>query len=117
MKLRQVMETKKNPREANFILQAHPVPAAWRELLKALVCRRSDRETEEFPIWWRIDGKGYTLWLSEVQLADSTSVPPTWRLKLETLATLPPAGKEHWNVCYSSIKKTLEDAELLYEIT
>lgn len=107
----------KNVLEANFTLQSRTVPATWRDLLKALGCRKSDRETEEFPIWWRIDGKGFTLWLSEVRLADSTSVPPTWRLKLEALAALPPAGKEQWDVCYASIKKIFEDAGLFYEIT
>lgn len=111
------MGMKQSAREANFTLQSRTVPAAWRELLKALGCCKSDRATEDFPIWWRINGKGFTLWLSEVQLADSTSVPPTWRLKLEALATLTPAGKEQWDTCYNAIEKFLQDAQLQYEIT
>ncbi|CAH1385459.1 hypothetical protein [Candidatus Nitrotoga sp. M5] len=103
--------------EANFILRGNPVSAAWRDLLKMLNCRKSDRGTKDYPIWRRIDGKGFTLWLSEIQLADSASKPPTWRFKLESLATLPPMGKEQWDICLGAIEKFLQDAELQYEIT
>ena len=107
----------KNKRAVVFSLQAKAFPVAWRELLKDLGCRKSDRETTDFPIWWRIDGKGYSLWLSEFRLADSASAPPTWQLKMEGLAALPPAGKDHWQVCYNAIEKMLQDARLQYEIT
>ena len=100
-----------------FTLQARELPAEHRAWLKELGCRKSDRHTEDFPIWWRIDGKGYTLWLSEIRLADSTATPPTWHFKLEALTVLPQVGIERWDMSYESIQQFLRDARIPYVVS
>lgn len=104
-------------REATFIIQAEVIPVHWNEFHKELGCRRGNRQTPEFPIWWRIDGSGYTFWVSTIQLLDSASTPPTWKLKLESLATLPPAGIAQWDLTYSGIIEFLKEAGVKYVIT
>ena len=102
----------KNPHEVIITLKAKGLPAGWKALLKELGCRRSTRETNEFPIWWRIDGNGFTLWVSEIRLSDAASHPPTWKLKLERLATLPPPGIEMWAITLTAIQQFLQDENI-----
>ena len=107
----------KNTKAVMVTLSTNALPASWKDLLKELGCRKGNCHTEDFPIWWRIDGKGYTLWLSEIRLADSTATPPTWHFKLETLAALPPAGIEKWDVIYAATVQFLEEMNVTYAIT
>ena len=107
----------RNLRTVTFTLQAREFPAEHTTWLKELGCRKSDRHTEDFPIWWRIDGKGYTLWLSEIMLADSAATPPTWHFKLETLAALPPGGEERWDQSYEATEQFLHDAKISFDVS
>lgn len=104
-------------RDATFTIQAKIIPVAWNEFHKELGCRHGDRQTEDFPIWWRIDGPGYTFWVSTLRLSNSASTPPTWTLKLESLATLPQAGIEKWDMTYAAIIQFLEEADVKYIVT
>ncbi len=101
----------KNTRQIIFILQAAFDPT---KLHKCLECCRSSRQTDTFPIWWRIDGNGFTLWLSELILADSTATPPTWHVKLESLAALPPSGIQQWDMTVTTIEQFLKDEKIAY---
>ena len=101
----------KNAPEIIFTLQGSFLRA---ELHKGLGCCRSSRHTETFPIWWRIDGIGFTLWLSELILADSRATPPSWQVKLESLAALPPAGIQQWNMTVTAIEQFLKDKKIPY---
>ncbi len=101
----------KNTREIIFALQASFLSV---ELHKELGCRRSSRQSDDFPIWWRIDGIGFTLWLSELILEDSSATPPTWQVKLESLAALPPAGIEQWALTVAGIEQFLEEEKIPY---
>jgi hypothetical protein len=87
-------------REASFRVRATAFPGShWIEFRKAFKAKRSTRDTGG-PPWERIDGPGFTLWLSEVRLLDGRAVPPTWEIRLESLAPLNPAGQGRWaEVC------------------
>lgn len=86
--------------EASFKVRAAAFPAGrWLEFRKALKPRQSTRDTGG-PPWERIDGRGFTLWLSHVRLSDSRTVPPTWEIRLESLSPLNPDGQRQWaEVC------------------
>jgi hypothetical protein len=87
-------------REASFKVRAAAFPAGrWLEYRNAFKPRRSARD-KDGPPWERIDGRGFTLWLSDVRLADSRTVPPTWEIRLESLIPLNLPGQERWaQVC------------------
>ena len=86
--------------QASFKVRAAAFPAGqWLDFRKAFKPRRSARD-KDGPPCERIDGRGFTLWLSEVRLADSRTVPPTWGIRLESLAPLNPDGQRRWaEVC------------------
>jgi len=89
---------------ASFTVQTASFPGGvWIELRKALRSIRSARGC-----WQRIDGSGFTLWLSDVRLADSRSQPPTWEIRLESLAPLNPAGQQRWSEACEAIAQFLE---------
>ena len=94
------MADRTSVRGASFKVRAAAFPAGrWIEFRKAFKLRRSARD-KDGPPWERIDGRGFTLWLSDVRLADSRTVPPTWEIRLESLAPLNPDGELRWaEVC------------------
>lgn len=90
--------------QASFKVRVAAFPAdRWLEFRKALQSRRSTRHTGG-PPWERIDGRGYTLWLQDVRLVDSRTVPPTWEIRLESLAPLNSDGQRHW----AEVSKAIE---------
>jgi hypothetical protein len=89
--------------EASFRVRAAAFSGSdWYEFRKAFKVGRSGRPMRDpgVPPWARIDGRGFTLWVSEVRLADSRTVPPTWEIRLQSLAPLNAAGEQCWaEVC------------------
>jgi len=77
---------------------------AWRELQKELGAKRSSRSTDLFPIWLRIDGREFTIWVSEIRLADSKSQPPIWEIQMESLSQLTAEGEDRWQQAYNCIE-------------
>jgi hypothetical protein len=109
-----------NPRTRSvvtFRVRSGVFPATWTELRQRLGTRAGTRSTESHPIWGRIDGRGHTIWLSDVRLADSRSEPPVWEVRMEALAALPPEGQRHWEEVRASICEFFEQAGLPLETT
>ncbi len=104
-----------NLRVVTFRVSADAFPAGWHELKRRLGTRAARRSTDSHPIWRRIDGRGFTIWLSEIRLADSISEPPIWEVRMEALATLSPEGQQCWEEAYAALCDFFADAELPFE--
>ena len=101
--------------EASFKVRVVAFPACdWCEFRKTLRARRSGRTMRDpgGPPWERIDGRGFTLWISEVRLCDSRTVPPTWEIRLESLAPLNTEGQRHWREVCEGIEQFLRASGL-----
>ncbi len=81
----------------DFNIEASAWPKEFRDLLDDLGFRSAKRSTDEFPIWYVLRGDGYSIWLSEARLADSTRNPPRWLIRLESLSELSSNGAKCWN--------------------
>jgi len=104
-----------NQPAVTFRVSAEAFPSQWRELKKQLGARAASRTTEEHPTWMRIDGHGFTIWLSEVRLADSSTEPPVWETRMESLNPLPPEGQRRWEEVHGGIIGFLENLGLPFE--
>jgi hypothetical protein len=101
--------------EATFKVRAAAFPAcAWYEFRKAFKARRSDRikRNPGGPPWERIDGRGFTLWISDGCLSDGRTVPPTWEIQFESLAPLNQAGQECWQEVCEGIERFIGMSKL-----
>ena len=57
----------------------------WREHLRAFNIKWArTRHTQEVPIWYAIEGKGFVVWVSQARLA-----PGGWRIILAVLSSAP----------------------------
>ena len=81
----------------DYTVETSVWPNSFRDLVKAWGFRSSKRSADEFPIWMVLTGKGFSIWLSEVKLADSTSQPPKWSLRIEALSELSDDGRAAWH--------------------
>jgi hypothetical protein len=97
---------------ATFRINAKIFPAMG-DLYRRLGAKKATRRTDLHPIWRRIDGNGFTIWLSEIRLASSDSEQPVWELKMEALASLPPEGKKCWEDTYIMIHDFFREAGLV----
>ncbi len=102
-------------RVVTFRVRAGVFPDKWRELRRQLGARAGSRRTEAHPIWERIDGRGSTIWLSDVRLADSRSEPPIWEVRMAALAELSPEGQQQWEEAHATICDFFEAAGLPLE--
>lgn len=101
--------------DASFKVRAAAFPANfWYEFRKAFKVRQSSRTMRNpgGPPWGRIDGRGFTFWVSEVRLSDNRTVPPTWEIRLESLASLNPEGKRYWQEVCEGIERFLRASGL-----
>jgi hypothetical protein len=101
--------------EASFKVRATAFPAcAWCEYRKVFKPKRTNRVKRNpgGPPWERIDGPGFTIWISEGCLLDSRTVPPTWEIRLESLARLNQAGQQCWLELCEGIECFLREAGL-----
>ena len=97
--------------EASFKVRIAAFPGQrWSEYRKVFKAKRSNRGTG--PAWERIDGPGFTIWLSDVVLFDSRTAPPTWEIRLEALAALNPAGHQCWQEVCTGIEQFLQEQGL-----
>ena len=88
--------------EASFRFRNNHFLHDWDEYYRAFKIRRSDRPMRDGdgPPWGRIDGRGFTIWVSEICSAGRDIVPPAREIRLESLAPLNPAGQRCWReVC------------------
>lgn len=101
---------------AGFTITTGSFPGgAWSDFLKGIRARRTKRSTAEYPVWWVVRGNGYQIWVSEVCLRNSALSPPTWRILVESLATLNEDGQEEWQILISSLRHFLEENKLAYD--
>ena len=101
--------------EATFRVRAVAFPACdWYEFRKVFRPRRASRSMRDpgGPPWERIDGRGFTIWVSDGCLADSRTVPPTWEVRLESLAPLNPEGQQCWRDVCEGIERFLQASGL-----
>jgi len=60
----------------------------WRDYLRAFGVKWArTKSTEDVPIWYAIEGKGYVVWVSEPQWSDYH-----WRIILAVAASAAPIG-------------------------
>ncbi len=88
---------------------------SWLSLNKEIGSTRCARSTENHFIWNRINGKGFTIFLSDVRLSNSTKEPPEWEAVVESLSQLSPQGKEKFIVVVNTIESYLAEAGVEYE--
>jgi hypothetical protein len=101
--------------EASFKVRATAFPAcAWYEYRKAFKAKRTNRikRNPGGPPWERIDGQGFTIWISEACLLDSRTVPPTWEIRLASLPRLNQAGQQCWQEVCEGIDRFLQESRL-----
>jgi hypothetical protein len=94
--------------EATFKVRAVAFPAGeWYKFRKVFKPRRTSRTMRDRggPLWERIDGRGFTIWVSDGCLADSRTVPPTWEVRLESLAPLNTEGQQCWREVCEGIER------------
>lgn len=86
----------------------------WDVFRKTFKVRQSGRLMRDpsGPSWKRIGGRGFTLWVSEIRLTDSTTVPPTWEIRLQSLATLNAKGQQCWAEVCKGIEGSIRAAWL-----
>jgi hypothetical protein len=82
--------------EASFKVQADAFPRGdWAQYAKVFKAKQASRGT-----WKRLDGPGFTIWISDVVLFDSRTVPPTWEIRVKSLSALNRVGEQCWQeVC------------------
>lgn len=105
----------KNIQSVIFRWRSASSGVSWLSVKKELGSVRCSRTTENHHIWNRIDGNGFTIYLSDVRLADSSKDVPVWEAVLESLSLLPPSGVEKWESIVCTINSYLEDADVEYE--
>ena len=100
---------------ASFKVRAVAFPAcAWYEFRKAFNARRSSRTKRDpgGPPWERIDGRGFTLWISDGCLSDRRTVPPTWEIRVESLAPLNQEGQRCWQEVCEGLERFIRVSRL-----
>lgn len=95
------IEIERTAKATTFRASRDVFPQGWLGVVSSLSARRGGRSTDEFPLWSRIDGRGYTIWLSEVGLAQTR--PTIWQARLETLSPLPHHAQARWDQVEASI--------------
>jgi hypothetical protein len=100
--------------EASFKVRTLAFPACdWMEFRKVFKSKRTKRSKRDGgPPWERIDGKGFTIWISDVCLLDSRTDPPTWEIRLETLAALNQPGQLCWQEVCEGIERFIQASGL-----
>src|SRR5437868_3919409 len=97
--------------EASFKVRTTAFPGhPWREFYKAFKAKQSSRGIG--PAWDRIAGPGFTLWHSDVILLDRTTEPPTWEIRLESLASLNTVGGQCWQAVCQGIVRFFQQSGL-----
>jgi hypothetical protein len=100
-------------RTASFKVRAAGFPASdWLEFLKTFKARSANRRDLFSPLWLRMDGPGFTLWMSDCRLVDSRSEPPIWEIRLEALATLNQRGQACWQEVCDGIERFIQASGL-----
>lgn len=87
----------------------------WLSLKRDVEGKTCSRSTEEHPIWSRIDGKGFTIYLSEVTLSNSAKAPPEWEVVVESLVLLNRQGQDRIKFITDTIELYLNQAGLVFE--
>jgi len=99
----------KPTQEISFKVRADAFPGLdWSQYCKVFKAKPTSRGSG--PAWNRIDGPGFTIWISDVALFDSRTVPPTWEIRLEALAALSPAGVQCWQEVCQGIERFFQQA-------
>jgi hypothetical protein len=100
--------------EASFKVRVAGFPGGdWFEFRKAFKAKPTNRTKRDFgPPWERIDGQGFTIWISDWCLLDSRSTPPTWEIRLEALATLNQPGQTCWQEVCEGIERFIRASGL-----
>ncbi|WP_020469670.1 barstar family protein [Zavarzinella formosa] len=86
----------------------------WNAYRKALKLRRSDRPMRDTdgPPWERIDGRGFTIWVSEICSANRRTESPAWEIRMESLALLNPEGQQCWSEACEGIERFIRASGL-----
>ena len=76
-----------------------PIPSdaydnPYLETIRDLGATRGSRSTQEHPNWYRCDGKGYTIWISEPVIWHEDGEPALWDIQIEALSGLNDEGSE-----------------------
>lgn len=98
-----------------FRVSTDVFPAEWHEMNHRLKASPASRSTKRHPTWRRIDGRGFTIWLSDVTIADSTRKPPVWEVRMEALASLSPEGQRRWEEAVATICEFFANAGLPFK--
>ena len=96
------MAGKRPVHETSFKFRNNGFQHDWAAYYRAFKIRRSDRPMRDGdgPPWGRIDGRGFTIWVSEICSAGSGIIPPASEIRLESLAPLNSVGQRCWQeVC------------------
>src|SRR5262249_506347 len=82
----------------------------WSQYCKVFKVKRTKRGPG--PACNRIDGPGFTIWISDGALFDSRTTPPTWEIRLESPAALNPPGEQSWQQICHGIERFIQQAGL-----
>ena len=81
---------------AKAIVLRYPFPKGmwddpFLDTMRDLGAVRAKRRTDLHPNWYRCDGSGFTIWVSEPVVSQEID---RWEIRVETLSELPPLGEE-----------------------
>ncbi|MCJ8311618.1 MAG: hypothetical protein HRU38_02790 [Saccharospirillaceae bacterium] len=99
-----------NGQSVTFRWKSKSLDFSWSIVGKELGMVRCSRITENHSLWKKYDGKGYSIFLSDVVIYDSSNNSVEWEATMESLSKLTDDGIETWNLFKSTIHGFLTDA-------